>query len=336
MTSSPDIRVLVTGGSGFIGSNFIKYLLISPEVQERVAVANLDDLTYAADGKNLEHMGISKHSRYQFFKGDICDRFFVNGAIWLIEPDYIFHFAAESHVDRSLQDDAPFKRTNVIGTGTLLAALAGSTRFVHISTDEVYGSTTGPSFKETDETNPGNPYARTKEHAEVLARHYAQVHGKDVIITRSANNYGPYQFPEKFLPKSITEILNGRNIPLMWSPENPGLNVRDWLHVEDNCRAIWHLALNGNSGETYNIPGENERTNIEVARMILAHYGFQEDRITRSKHREKHDFRYSIDGTKLKQTGFQYTHLDLEKGIDELCTWYSTNSNWWRPLKKQE
>jgi dTDP-glucose 4,6-dehydratase len=211
--------------------------------------------------------------------------------------------------------------------------VGGIERFIHVSTDEVYGSRTTGSFKEEDKLNPSSPYSSSKAAAELLALSYFRTHQTPVIITRSANNYGPYQFPEKLLPLFITNLLDGKKIPLMWSSENPGLNVRDWLHVEDNCRAIWQVSQKGQVGEAYNIPGENERTNVEITNIILGILGVGEEMIERVAHREGHDFRYAISGDKLRSIGYKPQHLDLQKGIEETVVWYKQNQKWWRPLK---
>ncbi len=330
------MNVLVTGGSGFIGSNFIRYLLTSPEVKgagiERVV--NLDKLTYAGKGKNIEHMGLDSDSRYSFVRGDICDQTLVQKIFREYNPTLVFHFAAESHVDNSLKDQSPFIKTNIHGTEILVeqALKQRTPRFVHISTDEVYGSIEKGSFSETSHLNPSNPYSETKAKAEGVVMDYI-TRGLQAIITRSANNYGPYQFPEKVLPLFITNLIDKKQVPLMWSPENPGLNVRDWLNVQDNCRAIWYVSQNGKTHEIYNIPGENERTNIEMTRMLLKHFKAGEEMIRKVDHRFGHDFRYSITGDKIAELGFQYQHLDLDTEFGKLCIWYQQNPEWWRPLK---
>ena len=203
------------------------------------------------------------------------------------------------------------------------------------NTDETYGSSNDKSFYEEDKLNPSSPYSSSKAAADLQAIAYHKTHNLPVIITRSANNYGPYQFPEKLLPLFITNLIEGKKVPLMWSEENPGLNVRDWLHVEDNCRAIWFVAQKGREGEIYNIPGENERTNIEMTRMLLSYFGYAEDIIQKVPHRTAHDFRYSINGEKLKLLGFEYNHQkDLKQEISQLYCWYKRNQDWWRPLNK--
>lgn len=332
------MKVLVTGGCGFIGSNFIKYLLDNSETSESgiEKVINLDLQTYAGQGKNIEHMGLDKNPKYIFVKGDICDSSLVEGVFREHSPDLIFHFAAESHVDNSLKNNSPFIKTNVLGTGVLVeqALKQRVKRFVHISTDEVYGSIKKGSFSEINQLNPSNPYAETKARAEEIIIDYMS-RGLPAVITRSANNYGSYQFPEKLLPLFITNLIANKQVPLMWSPENPGLNVRDWLHVEDNCRAIWHVSQKGNDREIYNIPGNNEKTNMEITKMLLDYFGFGEEMIKRIDHRSAHDFRYSISGDKLGNLGFQYKHADLTQGIKDLCKWYQQNPDWWTSLLKE-
>jgi dTDP-glucose 4,6-dehydratase len=330
------MKVLVTGGCGFIGANFVEYLVTNPEMSNDVKVVNLDKQTYAGRGKNIEHLGLDKHPRYRFVRGDICDRALVERLFEEEKPDLVFNFAAESHVDRSITSPVDFVATNVFGTVNLLEASRKRLveRFVQISTDEVYGSITQGSFDEQARLDPSSPYSASKASAELHAIAYFRTFGVPVTITRSANNFGPYQFPEKLLPLFITNLIQRRKVPLMWTPENPGLNVRDWLHVKDNCRAIWHLSRKGELGEVYNIPGENERTNTQITQMLLNYFDCGEEMVEHVEHRKAHDFRYSIDGRKLMNTGFQYTHHDLAKEISELCKWYKENSDWWRPLKK--
>lgn len=330
------MKILVTGGCGFIGTNFIKYLLTDSEVRDVSIVVNLDKRTYAGQGKNIEHSGLSNHSSYKFIKGDIANKELVNHIIEQEKPDLIFNFAAESHVDRSIESSEDFVLSNVVGTINLLDASKKQNikKFVQISTDEVYGSIVNGSFEENSSLNTSSPYSASKAAAEHFAIAYFRTHNLPVIITRSANNYGPYQFPEKLLPLFITNLIDNKKVPLMWSEKNPGLNIRDWLHVDDNCRAIWFVSQNGNAGEIYNISGDNERTNIEMTKMLLDNFGFSESMIEKIEHRKGHDFRYSITGDKLKSLGFQYKHANLKKEIADLCRWYKENENWWRPLKK--
>ena len=242
-------KILVTGGCGFIGSNFIKYILETTDY----SVVNLDKQTYAGQGENIEHMGLSENDRYTLVIGDIVDEEFIEKLFEENNFEYVFNFAAESHVDRSWENIEQFEKSNVLGTGILLATswLYEIKRFIHISTDEVYGSIKEGSFTEKDELNPTNPYSKSKADAEVLVRHYNNL-GLDTIITRSANNYGEYQFPEKLLSLFITNLIEGKKVPLMWTDGNKGLNVRDWLNVKDNVRAIWFASQNGKNGERRN------------------------------------------------------------------------------------
>jgi dTDP-glucose 4,6-dehydratase len=326
------MKVLVTGGCGFIGTNFIEYLI--KDLNLSGEVINLDKQTYAGQGKNIEHLGLDNDKRYRFIKGDISDKEFVNSFFSKENPEVVFNFAAESHVDRSIKNSDDFIKTNVMGTCNLLDACKKNPvkKFVQISTDEVYGSIKEGSYSENDRACTGNIYASSKAGSEMLAFAYFKTHDIPIIITRSANNYGKYQFPEKFLPRFITNLIQGKKVPLMWSKGNPGLNVRDWLHVKDNCRAIWHISQNGKLGEIYNIPGEKEQTNIEMTRKILKYFNLGEEMIEHVEHRKGHDFRYSISGGKLKALGFKYEHKDLDFEINQIIKWYEENKEWWQPL----
>ena len=228
------MKILITGGCGFIGTNFIKYLLTNKEIQTP-QIINIDKLTYAGQGKNIEHTGLNTNPNYKFIKADIADKHLIEQIFEQEKPDIIFNFAAESHVDRSIQSSQDFILSNIVGTANLLDASLKHNikKFIQISTDEVYGSTKQGSFTEQDKLNPSSPYSSSKAAAEFITMSYNKTHNLPTIITRSANNYGPYQFPEKFLPLFITNLIQGKKVPLMWSEENPGLNVRDWLHVED-------------------------------------------------------------------------------------------------------
>ncbi len=327
------MKILVTGGCGFIGSNFIKYLLTE---ENEIQVTNLDKQTYAGLGKNIEHMKLDKNENYKFIKGDICNKTLIENIFETENPELVFNFSAESHVDRSIQNSNDFISTNILGTANILDASLKFhvKKFIQISTDEVYGSIDQGSFSEENNLNPSSPYSSSKACADLLALAYFKTHNLPVIITRSANNYGPYQFPEKILPLFITNLIDNKKVPLMWSLENPGLNVRDWLHVRDNCRAIWFVSKNGKDGEIYNIPGENEKTNIEMTRLLLNHFKLDETMIQHIEHRKAHDFRYSISGKKLKNLGFEYEHKDLNNEIRETADWYKNSQDWWRPLKK--
>jgi len=329
------MKILVTGGCGFIGSNFIKYLLTSSEITEEIEVINLDKQTYAGQGKNIEHMGFSKDTRYKFIKGDVCNKELVELIFKQEAPDVIFNFAAESHVDRSIQGSDDFMKSNLLGVVNLLDNVKKHNikKFIQISTDEVYGSAKDKSFSEIDQLNPSSPYSSSKAAAELIAISYFKTFKLPIIITRSANNYGPYQFPEKILSLFITNLIQGKKVPLMWTPENPGLNIRDWLHVKDNCRAIWFVSKNGETGQAYNIPGEVEKTNIEMTKKLLDYFNYNEEMIEKIPHRRGHDFKYSITGEKLKALGFQYKHKDLDLELKNLIEWYKDNKGWWMALK---
>jgi dTDP-glucose 4,6-dehydratase len=330
--SAIKMKVLVTGGCGFIGTNFIEYLL--KDLGLAIEVVNLDKQTYAGQGKNIEHLGLDKDKRYRFIKGDISNKEFVNNLFSKENIDFVFNFAAESHVDRSIKNSEDFIQTNVIGTCNLLDACLKYPvkRFIQISTDEVYGSIKEGNYSENDRVSTGNIYASSKASSEMIAFAYFKTHDLPIIITRSANNYGRYQFPEKLLPLFITNLIQGKKVPLMWSKENPGLNVRDWLHVKDNCSALWFLSQKGNLGEIYNIPGENEKTNMDMTKKILNYLGLGEEWIQHVDHRKGHDFRYSISGEKLKSLGFKYSHKDLDSELNDIIKWYEENQEWWKPL----
>ena len=330
-------KVLVTGGCGFIGSNFINYLLTDQEKGEEIQVINIDKQTYAGQGKNIEHMGLDKDPRYKFIKLDIANKQEVEKIFQQEKPDVVFNFAAESHVDRSIQDSDNFIKSNIVGTTNLLDAAKKTNiqKFIQISTDEVYGSTKEGSFNETAKLNPSSPYSSSKAAAELIALSYFKTHNLPIIITRSANNYGPYQLTEKVLSLFITNLIEEKKVPLMWSEENPGLNVRDWLHVRDNCRAIWFLYQYGKIGEIYNISGENEKTNIHMTKRLLEAFNYGEEMIEKIPHRKAHDFRYSILGEKLKQLGFEHKHKDFDLELNKMVDWFKNNQDWWKPLKQQ-
>ncbi len=319
------MSILVTGGCGFIGSNFIRYLLGK---QQSATIFNLDKLTYAGNPANLRD--IESDGRYRFIHGDIGDPVLVKDLLQREKIRTIIHFAAESHVDRSISDASDFIRTNVLGTFTLLdAALSAHIdRFIHISTDEVYGSTSKGSFRETDPLNPSSPYSSSKASSDLIARSYCITHGLPVLITRCTNNYGPYQYPEKLIPLFITNLLEGKKIPVYGT----GKNVRDWIHVLDHCRAIDCVLDQGTPGEIYNIGSDNERSNIDITQMILNALGKDESCIEYVKDRPGHDFRYSLDSSKLKSLGWR-PEYSFEKGLQETVEWYTANEWWWHPLK---
>lgn len=316
--------ILVTGGAGFIGSNFIHYILGK---YSDVNVVNLDLLTYAGNLENLK--SIEDKSNYKFIKGDIADVQLVNK----IAPnvDYIVNFAAESHVDRSIDDPTVFVKTNVMGTQVLLDAAKkhGIKRFVQISTDEVYGSL-GPTGYFTEETPlaPNSPYSASKTGADLLVRAYYETYKLPVLITRCSNNYGPYQYPEKLIPFFIKRLVNNKSVPVY----GDGLNVRDWLHVADHCSAIDLVMQNGKPGEVYNIGGNNEKTNMEITKLVLAGLGKSENMIEYVKDRLGHDRRYAIDSSKIQnELGWQPT-ITFEDGIKQTIEWYLQNKEWWEKL----
>jgi len=320
------VKLLVTGGLGFIGSNFIRHML---NTHPECTITNLDAITYAGNPANL--VDIKKDPRYSFVQGNICDRQIVNSVFSHHAIDTVVHFAAESHVDRSIHDSSAFVKTNVLGTQTLLetALHHKCLRFVHISTDEVYGSTAKESFKETDMLNPSSPYSASKAASDLLAYAFFITYGLPVIITRCSNNYGPYQFPEKLIPLFVTNLLDGKKVPVYGT----GRNVRDWIHVGDHCRAIDFLIDKGNSGEIFNIGGENEKTNLEITEKILKLLKKDDSMIEHVKDRPGHDFRYSLDCSKLRRLGWKPSQ-SFEEGLTDTVSWYVQNEWWWRPLKK--
>jgi dTDP-glucose 4,6-dehydratase len=323
------MRILVTGGAGFIGSNFIRHLLAN---DPDCAVVNLDKLTYAGNLENLAD--IAGSPRYQFVKGSICDPELVDDLLGM-RLDAVVNFAAESHVDRSIQDARAFVETNVLGTEVLLDACRRRRipRMVQVSTDEVYGSL-GPvgRFTEGSPLAPNSPYAASKAAADLLVNAYFHTYRLPVIISRSCNNYGPYQFPEKVIPLFITNALADEPLPLY----GDGLHVRDWLHVEDHCEALTLILRQGREGESYNIGAESERANIDVARLILGALGRPDALIVHVTDRLGHDRRYAIDPTKLKRE-LQWTpRHTFEAGLLETIRWYQANGAWWRRVKDGE
>jgi dTDP-glucose 4,6-dehydratase len=323
------MRLLVTGGAGFIGANFVRYIL---EKYGDYEVINYDKLTYAGNLENLA--GLEDNRNYTFVRGDIADRKQV-GEIVSGGLDVILNFAAESHVDRSLEEASVFIQTNVLGTQVLLeAALRHKVaRFIQISTDEVYGSL-GPAGSFTEQTPicPNSPYAATKAAADLMVRAYFKSFGIETIITRCSNNYGPYQFPEKLIPLFITNALEDTPLPVY----GDGLYIRDWIHVIDHCRALDLVLHGGKPGEIYNIGGESERTNLEITRLILNHLRKPESLINHVRDRPGHDRRYAIDCTKIKaELGFE-TSMTLEKGVKQTIDWYLQNRSWWEKVRSGE
>jgi dTDP-glucose 4,6-dehydratase len=320
------MNLLVTGGAGFIGSNFIRHML---GAHPDYTMVNLDSLTYAGNLNNLKDCDTSP--RYTFVRGDICDRALVNAVMENQAVDTVVHFAAESHVDRSIADASAFVKTNVLGTYTLLEAARHHAvrRFIHISTDEVYGSRREGSFKETDILSPSSPYSSSKAGSDLLALSYHTTYNLPVIVTRCTNNFGPYQYPEKLIPLFVTNLLDGKKVPVYGT----GKNIRDWIAVQDHCNAVDFLIDNGNSGEIYNIGGENEKTNLEITKKILKLLKKDDSLIEYVQDRPGHDFRYSLDCSKLRRLGWKPSQ-SFEDGLRDTVGWYEQNEWWWRPLKK--
>ena len=318
------MRILVTGGAGFIGSNFVRRI-IDGTFSGFSAVTVLDKLTYAGTLTNL--MGLPTDS-FKFIQGDICDAELVGRIVQ--EHDIVVNFAAESHVDRSINGAKDFVVTNVLGTQTLLDAVRNSQvkTYLQVSTDEVYGSIETGSWPETDPLLPNSPYAASKASADLICRAYFKTHGLDTRITRCSNNYGRNQYPEKVIPLFITNLIEGRKVPVYGT----GMNVRDWLHVDDHCRGI-HLALTkGVAGEIYNIGGGTELSNLELTNQILEKMGRSEDSIEFVEDRKGHDLRYSVDISKIsEQLGYE-PMVDWDSGLEETIEWYIENVAWWRPL----
>ncbi len=315
-------KILVTGGSGFIGSNFIRHFISKYCVAE---IINLDCVTYNRENDNLKDL--EHNRRYQFVRGDICDPEIV-GTL-MVQVDAVINFAAESHVDRSIVDSTPFVRSNVQGTQILLdAALKNNIRkFYQISTDEVFGSLGEKgSFTEESSYNPQSPYSATKAAADHLVRAYHNTHKLPVIISNCSNNYGPYQYPEKVIPLFITNLIRGKKVPLYSS----GNNIRDWLHVDDHCEAIDLILHEGKIGETYVVGGNCEIRNIDLTILILKEMGFGEEMIERVSDRKGHDFRYAIDFSKIKRELGWRPKRTFEQGLMETIQWYRNNEEWWR------
>lgn len=318
------MKALITGGSGFIGSNFIRYIL---DKTEEFNILNLDALKFGSNPMNLKEIKESK--RYSFIKGDISDSTLVSDLIK--DADAIVNFAAETHVDRSISKPETFLQSNVNGVFTILEAMRKvnpSARLVHISTDEVYGDILNGSFKETNALRPSSPYSASKAAADVFVLGYARTYGLNASITRCTNNYGPYQFPEKLIPKTIIRAFMGLKIPIYGT----GQNVRDWIHVEDHCRAVETVLNSGSTGEIYNVSSDAEKTNLEVVRTILKALGKDDSLIEFVEDRPGHDVRYSLDSSKLRrELGWKPKH-SFEKGIQDTVRWYAENKEWWKAL----
>ncbi len=317
-------KLLVTGGCGFIGSNFIRHMLSK---YGDYRIVNLDKLTYCGNPDNLKD--IEKDKRYKFVKGDIADETLVGKLVK--DADVVINFAAETHVDRSITDPASFVKTNLFGTHTLLEAVKkhGTELFVQISTDEVYGSIKRGAFREDDPLRPNSPYSATKAGADLLARSYFVTYKVPVIITRSSNNFGPHQYPEKIIPLFITNLFEDKKVPVYAD----GMNVRDWLFVMDNCDAIDLVMHKGKIGEVYNIGGGTEITNLELTKSLIELAGKDESYIKYVEDRPGHDKRYALDIAKLKGLGWKPRH-DFKYALKMTVDWYKNNERWWRKLKK--
>ena len=318
------MRLFITGAAGFIGSNYARHVLATTDDEVTV----FDALTYAGNRENLADL--ESDPRFRFVHGDICDREAVAAA--LPGHDAVVHFAAESHVDRSLLDPDVFVRTNCSGTNVMcdIAAQVGVERFLHISTDEVYGSIETGSFRETDPLQPRSPYSAAKAGSDLIAMAYHETYELPVVLTRSSNQYGPYQFPEKLIPFFVTSLLDGRKVPLY----GDGLNVRDWLFVRDNCEGVDLVLRQGEVGQIYNIGAGNELTNREITDRLLAILGADESSVEMVEDRLGHDRRYSIDTTKVAALGWTPRH-GFDEALEETVKFYVDNRQWWEPLKAQ-
>ena len=318
------MRLLVTGGAGFIGSNYIR-MLVNGELKGISKIIVLDKLTYSGNKQNLIDLDSSS---YEFVQGDICDTDLVLKLSKQV--DAIVNFAAESHVDRSIDSSREFIQTNVLGTHTLLESARKSNVeiFLQVSTDEVYGSITEGSWDEDFPLKPNSPYAASKASADLISQAYYRTYGMDVRITRCSNNYGPYQYPEKVIPLFITNLIQDKKVPLY----GQGLNVRDWLHVTDHCRGIHLVLTKGKPGDVFNIGGGRELSNLELTRVILEAMAASEERIEEVVDRLGHDFRYSLNIEKItNQLGYK-PEVDFEEGISQTIEWYKSSKKWWGPL----
>lgn len=323
------MKILVTGGSGFIGSNFIRFIL---NRYQDDSIINLDNLTYAGNPENLSLL--ENDERYKFVRGDIADPSIVD--LLVSESDAIVHFAAESHVDRSIEDSSQFIRTNIVGTHVLLEAARrhGGKRFHHVSTDEVFGSLeqNGASFFEETAYNPRSPYSASKAASDHLVRSYFHTYDLPVTLSNCSNNYGPYHFPEKLIPLAITNILEGKQVPVYGN----GKQIRDWLFVEDHCAAIDLILRSEKYGETYCVGGDFERENIWIIRKLIEKLGASESAIQYVRDRPGHDFRYSIDSSKLRKDLGWNPSVSLEDGLEYTVQWYQGNRQWWKRVKSGE
>ncbi len=323
------MKILVTGGAGFIGSNFVR-MVATGHLQGVSGIKVLDKLTYAGVKENLKIA--ENFPSYQFTQGDICDSVQVRQLI--SDVDAVVNFAAESHVDRSISGATDFVQTNIVGVQVLLDAIKASgrqIRFLQVSTDEVYGSIEEGSWNEEWPLQPNSPYSASKASGELLARSYNRTHAMDVVITRCSNNYGTHHFPEKLIPLFITNLIEGKKVPVYGTGEN----VRDWLYVDDHCRGIYLALINGRSGEVYNIGGGRELTNNEITSLILNAMGADKSSIEYVEDRKGHDLRYSVDWGKInRELGYE-PQVKFEDGLRETIQWYRDNEAWWKPLKNR-
>jgi dTDP-glucose 4,6-dehydratase len=327
MKEDGQMKLLVTGAAGFIGSNFLR-MIANDSLQGIMSIKVVDKLTYAGVKENLDPM--ESFSQYQFIQGDICDSSLMSEL--MSDIDAVINFAAESHVDRSISGASDFVQTNIAGVQVLLDAIKSSgkaIRFLQVSTDEVYGSIKSGSWTEEWPLQPNSLYSASKAGGELIARSYNKTHGMDVVITRCSNNYGTHHFPEKLIPLFITNLLEGKKVPVYGTGEN----VRDWLHVDDHCRGIYKVLMNGRSGEVYNIGGGRELTNNEITSLILSAMGADESSIEYVEDRKGHDLRYSVDWTKINQELGYEPQVKFEDGLRETVQWYRDNELWWKPLK---
>lgn len=322
------MRVLITGGAGFIGSNFVKSLIWNSPMFPVSEIRVLDKLTYSGSIANFK--GIPSDS-FQFIEGDICDSQIVESA--LDGVDLVFNFAAESHVDRSINSSRVFFETNVVGTQTLLQSSLSKdvAKFIHVSTDEVYGSIKEGSWMEDFPLSPNSPYSASKASSDLICLAYERTYGMNISITRCSNNYGPNQFPEKVIPLFVTNLIEGKKVPLY----GQGDNIRDWLHVSDHCKGLVLVAEHGKSGEVYNLGGGEELENLELTRMILEAFGLGDDWIEFVPDRKGHDYRYSVDISKAQRELGYNPSIPFKDGISQTVSWYRENRDWWEPLKRK-
>ena len=323
------MRLLVTGGAGFIGSNFVRRVF-DGTLSGIESVVVLDKLTYSGVLKNLD--GLSDKPEFEFVQGDICDSRLVAELVESV--DMVVNFAAESHVDRSIENASEFVKTNVLGVQVLLDAIKNgskSKRFLQVSTDEVYGSIDSGSWDEEFPLKPNSPYSASKAGGEFLARSYGVTHGMDIVTTRCSNNYGPFHFPEKMIPLFITNLIQGKKVPVY----GDGTNVRDWLHVDDHCQGIYLALMNGKPNEVYNIGGGTELSNLELTHLILDALEADKSSIEYVQDRKGHDQRYSVNCTKIQRELGYHPQVKFQDGLANTIDWYRKNRDWWEPLKKR-